>query len=57
MKKIVYCFFILCALTACQKGRTYFPKELMANGEKLEANVEFVRFDKSLLNVHEATVA
>lgn len=50
MKKIVYSFFILCALTACQKGRTYFPKELTANGERLEANVEIVRFDTDLIS-------
>ena len=49
MKKIVY-FFILCALTACQKGRTYFPKDIEAQ------QVEIVRFDKALMNVHEATV-
>ncbi|MBQ5378589.1 MAG: hypothetical protein IIU10_00100 [Paludibacteraceae bacterium] len=44
MKKIVY-FFILCALTACQKTRSYFPKDLQAH------EVEIVRFDKALMNV------
>lgn len=38
-------------MTACQKGRTYFPKDLEAE------HVELVRFDNALLNVHEATVA
>lgn len=39
--------FLLClfALTACHKGRTYFPKELETQ------EVEIVRFDKALLNV------
>ncbi len=50
MKKYL---FIAClmALTACQKGRTYFPKDIEAQ------QVEIVRFDKALLNVHEASVA
>ena len=50
MKKYL---FIAClmALTACQKGRTYFPKNIEAQ------QVEIVRFDKALLNVHEASVA
>ena len=39
--------FLLClfALTACHKGRTYFPKELETQ------EVEIVRFDKAILNV------
>ena len=51
MKKIF--LFISCVvfMTACQKGRTYFPKDLEPQ------EIEFVRFDKALLNVHEATVA
>ena len=50
MKKYL---FIAClmALTACQKGRTYFPKDIEAQ------QVEIVRFDKALLNMHEASVA
>ena len=49
MKKYL---FIAClvALTACQKGRSYFPQDIEAQ------HVEIIRFDKALLNVHEATV-
>lgn len=45
-------FIIAClmALTACQHGRTYFPKDLETQ------DVEIVRFDKALLNVNESTV-
>ena len=39
------------ALTGCQKGRTYFPKDLEAQ------ELDIVRFDNALMNVHEATVA
>lgn len=48
MKKVI---FIACLLTlmGCQKGRTYFPKNIPAQ------QLELVRFDKALLNVHEAT--
>lgn len=51
MKKIFW--FIGCAvlLTACQKGRTYFPKEIEPQ------EIEIVRFDNALMNVHEASVA
>lgn len=51
MKKF-FCF-IGCAvlLTACQKGRTYFPKEIEPQ------EIEIVRFDNALMNVHEASVA
>ena len=38
-------------LTACHKGRTYFPKDLEPQ------RIELVRFDNALLNVHEATIA
>ena len=38
-------------LTGCQKGRTYFPKDIEAQ------EIEIVRFDNALMNVHEATVA
>jgi len=45
-------FIIAClmALTACQHGRTYFPKDLETQ------DVEIVRFDRALLNVNESTV-
>ena len=44
--------FLLClfALTACHKGRTYFPKELETQ------EVEIVRFDKAILNVQNGDV-
>ena len=51
MKKLVYILLCLLALTACQKGRTYFPKDIETH------EVELVRFDNALMNVHEATVA
>lgn len=38
-------------MTACQKGRTYFPKDIEPQ------EIEFVRFDNALLNVHETSVA
>ena len=38
-------------LTGCQKGRTYFPKDLKPQ------ELDIVRFDNALMNVHEATVA
>ena len=41
----------LMALTACQKARTYFPKDIEPQ------QVEIVRFDQALMNVHEASVA
>ena len=52
MKKLL--FFIVacaCAMASCQKKRTYWPKELATQ------EVEIIRFDNALLNVHEATVA
>ena len=42
------CSLLLCA---CNKGRTYFPKDIEPQ------QVELVRFDKALLNVNEASVA
>ena len=36
--------------TACHKGRSYFPKDLEPQ------QVEIVRFDNALLNVHQVTV-
>lgn len=50
-ERIIFFVLALLALTACQKGRTYFPKDTEPQ------EIEFVRFDKALLNVHEATVA
>ena len=40
-----------CALIGCQNGRTYFPKDLEPQ------EIEIVRFDKAVMNVHESTVA
>ncbi len=37
-------------LMSCQKGRTYFPKDLPPQ------EIDIVRFDKALMNVSEATV-
>jgi len=42
---------LIFVLTACQKGRTYFPKDIEPQ------QVEIVRFDQALMNVHEASVA
>ena len=44
---------IICVLSlgSCHKGRTYWPKDVAPQ------QVEIVRFDNALLNVHEATVA
>ena len=50
MKKYLFIVCIL-ALCGCHKGRNYWPKELAPQ------EVEFVRFDNALMNVHEATVA
>ena len=50
MKKYLFIVCLL-ALTACHKGRTYFPKDLEVQ------QMELVRFDNALLNVHEASVA
>ena len=50
MKKYIYiaCLILLCG---CDNGRTYFPKDLEPQ------QIEIVRFDNALLNVHEATAA
>ena len=40
------------ALTACQRGRNYWPK-----GSLESEQIDIVRFDKALLNVQEQTVA
>jgi len=50
MKKYLFIICVL-ALCGCHKGRNYWPKELASQ------EVEFVRFDNALMNVHEATVA
>jgi len=50
MKKYLFIACLL-ALCGCHKGRNYWPKELAPQ------EVEFVRFDNALMNVHEATVA
>ena len=49
----LYIFLFCCGLflSSCHKGRTYFPKDLDAQ------DIEIVRFDNALLNVHESTVA
>ena len=50
MKKYLYIAACLLSFTACQKGRTYFPKDIEPQ------EIEFVRFDNALLNVHESSV-
>lgn len=51
MKRIIYIFIACILLCGCNKGRTYFPKDLEPQ------QVEIVRFDNALLNVQETTVA
>ena len=48
---IHYSFIIILALTACRHGRTYFPKDIEPQ------QIDLVRFDNALMNVHEASVA
>ncbi|MBQ8704880.1 MAG: hypothetical protein IJ548_01085 [Paludibacteraceae bacterium] len=48
---ILYALFLLLAFTACHRGRTYFPSDMAPQ------EVEIVRFDNALLNVHDSTVA
>ena len=50
-RRIIYLILCLLALTACHKSRSYWSKDLTPQ------EVEFVRFDNALMNVHEATVA
>ena len=57
IKKYLFILLSVLALVSCHQGRTYFPKDLTVSGERLEVNVDIVRFDKALLNVHEASVA
>ena len=47
---IQYLLFIILALTSCHSGRTYFPKEIET------PEIEIVRFDKALMNVHSDNV-
>lgn len=49
MKKIIYILLGM-MLMSCQKGRTYFPKDLPPQ------EIDIVRFDKALMNVSEASV-
>ena len=54
MKELVriYCsLFVILALTACQKGRTYFPEDIEPQ------HIDLVRFDNALVNIHGASVA
>ena len=51
MKKLFYIIVCVCALTACHSGRTYFPNDIEPQ------EVDIVRFDNALMNVHESTVA
>ena len=51
MKKLIYIILCALALTGCQKGRSYFPKDIATQ------EVDIVRFDQAIQNVHEATVA
>ncbi len=48
---IQYLLFIILALTSCHSERTYFPKDIEAQ------DIEIVRFDNALMNVHESSVA
>ena len=51
VERLILIAFFALALISCQPKRSYFPKDLEAQP------VELVRFDKALLNVHEASVA
>ena len=53
MKKTFLIAFCALLFTACQHGRTYFPKD----NDIAQHTIDIVRFDNSLLNVHEASVA
>lgn len=50
IKRIFYILLYTVTLTACHKGRTYFPKEIELQ------HIDIVRFDNALLNVQEETV-
>lgn len=49
MKKYIYIFILACVVTACNKDRQYFPKNID------QKEIEIVRFDNDILNVSEAT--
>ena len=49
MQKILPIFLICCALFSCTPKRNYFPKDLEPQP------VEWIRFDRALLNVHSET--
>ena len=51
MKRLIISILCILALTGCHKGRTYFPKDIEPQ------QVEMVRFDQSIQNVYEASVA
>ncbi len=50
IKRIFYILLCTVTITACHKGRTYFPKEIEPQ------HINLVRFDNALLNVQEETV-
>lgn len=52
MTRFKYSILLLCValLTACHSGRKYFPKDIDT------PEIEIVRFDKALMNVHESSV-
>ena len=52
MKRLLYIIPFVLLLTACHEGRTYFPKDV----ESMESRREIIRFDRDLMNVHEASV-
>ena len=49
-KEILYILIAVMGLGSCQKGRTYFPKDIETQ------EIEIVRFDRALMNVQEASV-
>ena len=51
MKRIFYSLLAcVCLFTGCNKGRTYFPKNIEPE------TIEIVRFDKALMNVQSDNV-
>lgn len=49
-KEIIYILIAVMGLESCQKGRTYFPKDIETQP------IDIVRFDRALMNVQEASV-
>ena len=49
-KEIIYILIAVMGLGSCQKGRTYFPKDIETQ------EIEIARFDRALMNVQEASV-